>query len=90
MVEGSGGVLGLAPDVRRWPERAAYAACIWALVFAAAHDYWASGGTVLLGEAAASCSSSRDSSRSRWCGQARKGSAGALCKPVSFPWRTRG
>jgi hypothetical protein len=53
MVEGSGGVLGLAPDVRRrWPVRAAYAACIWALVFAAAHVYWASGGTVLLGEAA--------------------------------------
>jgi hypothetical protein len=56
MVEGSGDVLGMAPDVRRrWPERgtcAACAACIWALVFVAAHIYWASGGTVLLGEAA--------------------------------------
>lgn len=46
MSEGSGEMSGMTPGTRRWPERASYAACGWALVFAAVHLYWALGGTV--------------------------------------------
>jgi hypothetical protein len=34
-----------------WATRAGYAAFAWALLFAAAHVYWAFGGTALLAEA---------------------------------------
>jgi hypothetical protein len=34
----------------RWERWVGYAACAWALLFAAAHVYWAVGGTALIGE----------------------------------------
>jgi hypothetical protein len=34
-----------------WPIWIGYAACVWALAFAAAHYYWAFGGAWLVGEA---------------------------------------
>ena len=39
--------MGGAPDAvgRRWVAWAAYAACVWALMFAAMSFYWAAGGT---------------------------------------------
>ena len=47
MVEGSGDVPEEASDARlQWSEWAAYAACAWALTFAAVHLYRALGGTV--------------------------------------------
>ena len=47
MVEGSGDTPGVTSDARRrWPGWAAYAACAWALAFAAIHLYWALGGAV--------------------------------------------
>ena len=47
------GAVGTARAARSrpssWATRAGYAAFAWALLFAAAHVYWAFGGTALLG-----------------------------------------
>lgn len=76
---------------RRWAAAAGYAACGWALAFAAASFYWAAGGTIgaeTIGPALASLALARDPEfiAVLWITGALKVVAGLLALALVRPW----